>query len=84
MGPAARDTDSQAVCSLVGKTATVGLDHSTSQDGRWKQIGTPCGLNNALQWLLRLCCNSSWLDRVGKKQTWPSIATMMLLCLDST
>ena len=34
MGPAARDTDSQAVCLLVGKTATVGLDHSTSQDGR--------------------------------------------------
>ena len=34
VGPAARDTDSQAVCLLVGKTATVGLDHSTSQDGR--------------------------------------------------
>ena len=49
------------------ETATVGLDLSKSQGGQWGQFGTPFHLISAPQYLHRLCCDSSWLDQVGKK-----------------
>ena len=53
--------------------------------GAEMDIGSSLALHvtllNAPQWLLRLCCDSSWFDRVGKKPSvkpylhaWPSLS----------
>ena len=47
----------------------MGPDHGTGRGGYWEQPSTPCRLIDAPQVPLRLRCDSSWLDRVGKKPT---------------
>ena len=50
----------------LAETATICLDHNTSR----VDIGSRLAPHSKPQWFLRLCYDSSWLDRVGKK---PSI-----------